>query len=261
MRKNLEDLEDPLAEPAWQDELRQTVAPWRSPAEVRVRDELLRQKRRWRATRPPDVPPARHEARFWRALAVLLAVQEPVSEETLRALGLWSEWLGAVLHHCASLFGRRPVDAVEARTTPYVFDHPAYARVLARDPANPDSPSGAMAVVTARHRQLARGCRRWRTLTGPARTYALRHLLAHGQAAEQWNQYSESLLDIAYVDTRIAEASTIDQLLSDVTRALNVLPRPTTHTRRSWQSRASSATMLLSFSRIPRCSCNSYTML
>ena len=118
VRKNLEDLEDPLVEPRWQDELRHAVARWRTPAEVRVRDELLRQKRRWLATRPPDVPPARHEARFWRALAVLHAVQEPVSEETLRALGLWSDWLGAVLRHCATLFGRRPVDAVEARTTP-----------------------------------------------------------------------------------------------------------------------------------------------
>lgn len=129
-----------------------------------------------------------------RTLGLLALVREPVSEEQLRALGLWQEAVtDSIVREANTFFFRR--EEANRRQEPFQFAHQGYPKVIGEL-------LGAEG-KEACHRLLAESCLDWQRLKEPAKRYALRRAPAHLRRAGMWDELYELLTDFDYLEERM----------------------------------------------------------
>ena len=158
------------------------------------------------------------------ALGVMALVREPVTEATLRGLGLWEKLtMGPVLTDTASFFVAQGRE--RSLWDHFRFDHSGYPHVIRRELKEEG--------VKHCHRLLGERCQQWAALEGPAQRYALRHGPAHfRRAGDRWTALYEMLTDLPFLEARlkvqsseptleVAPQSSVARILRDLDKALN----------------------------------------
>ncbi len=186
--KRLADLRCATLEPEKRRDYLEKPEMWASPP-----DELVQRKINTIFAKVD--PGGSMHAKMWDMFGVLAVVREPVCEQELSGLGLWTEGLSDVaLREASSFFMPRKPDQPR-HLDPFRFDHQSYLQAI----LDRIKDSGKLRC----HRLVAEACLDWRRRQGLARNYALRNAPAHLRRARMWDELYELLTDFDYLVARM----------------------------------------------------------